>query len=81
LDEELRRKQAGRTDWRVLFPIRLDDSIFSIDAGWASDVQRRHIGDFRRWRDDDSYQAALQRLLRDLKAQGKSKELIDGAII
>ena len=74
LDEELRRKQDGRTDWRVLFPIRLDDSILSLDAGWASDVQRRHIGDFRNWTGCDSYQAAFQRLLRDLKAEGRGDE-------
>ena len=54
LDEESRRKHTGRTDWRVLFPIRLDDSIFGLGVGWASDVQRRHIGDFRRWKDSDS---------------------------
>ena len=74
LDEESRRKQDGRTDWRVLYPIRLDDSIFGLSAGWASDVQRRHIGDFRRWKDYDSYQAAFQRLLRDLKAEGTAGE-------
>ena len=74
LDEERRRKQDGRMDWRVLFPIRLDDSIFNLDAGWASDLQRRHIGDFRNWRNHDSYQVAFQRLLRDLKAAGEDVE-------
>jgi hypothetical protein len=29
----------------------------------------RHIGDFSRWKDHDTYQKAFERLLRDLKAQ------------
>jgi hypothetical protein len=29
----------------------------------------RHIGDFSNWKDHDSYQGALDRLLRDLKAE------------
>ncbi len=31
---------------------------------------RRHIGDFRDWKDHDSYQKAFDRLLRDLEAEG-----------
>jgi hypothetical protein len=27
-----------------------------------------HVGDFTRWKEHDSYQRALERLLRDLKA-------------
>ena len=29
----------------------------------------RHIGDFNKWKDHDSYQKAFDRLLRDLKAE------------
>jgi hypothetical protein len=29
----------------------------------------RHIGDFTKWKDHDSYQKAFDRLLRDLKAE------------
>jgi hypothetical protein len=28
----------------------------------------RHVGDFTRWKEHDSYQKAFERLLRDLKA-------------
>lgn len=39
------------------------------DQAWAADIRRRrHIGDFTRWKDHDSYQKAFERLLRDLKA-------------
>jgi hypothetical protein len=39
---------------------------------WAALIRRtRHIGDFTRWKDHDSYQKAFERLLRDLKAEEK----------
>jgi hypothetical protein len=63
---EKERKQE-RT---VLFPIRLDDSVMKIESGWPADIRRsRNIGEFRRWKDHDSYQRAFARLLRDLKAE------------
>lgn len=53
----------------VLFPVRLDDSVMEIKAGWPADVRRtKHIGDFRRWKEHDEYQKAFARLLADLKA-------------
>ena len=76
LDEEKRRRKAGRKDCQVLFPVRLDDVIFDIETGWATDVKRRHIGDFRCWKDHDSYQKAFKRLLRDLKM-----ETSDGVVV
>lgn len=51
----------------ALFPIRLDDEIFNLDDGWATDLRQRHIGDFRDWKSHDRYQQAFQRLLRDLR--------------
>ncbi|HST51493.1 MAG TPA: toll/interleukin-1 receptor domain-containing protein [Pyrinomonadaceae bacterium] len=54
----------------VLFPIRLDDYIFT---GWRhhrkADVTAKHIGDFRKWDHHDLYQKAFDRLMRDLKAE------------
>jgi hypothetical protein len=53
----------------TLFPVRLDDAVMRIKTGWPADVHRtRHIGDFTGWKNHDSYQKALDRLLRDLKA-------------
>jgi hypothetical protein len=53
----------------VLFPLRLDDYIFS---GWQhhrkADVVAKNVGDFRNWGNPDAYQQAFNRLLRDLKA-------------
>lgn len=51
----------------VLFPIRIDDAVMQTDAAWAGDIRRmRFIGDFRAWQDEQVYQQALRRLLRDL---------------
>lgn len=62
-----RERRHGRT---VLFPIRLDDAVMEIETGWPALIRRtRHIGDFTRWKDHDAYQAAFERLLRNLKAE------------
>src|SRR5437764_14039203 len=59
----------------VLFPIRLDDAVMQTGEAWAADIRRtRHIGDFRDWKNHDSYMKAL-RLLRDLKAEDKANLL------
>lgn len=63
LDRE--RQQPGTL---MLFPIRLDEHVLRTSTAWAVAVRQRYIGDFRQWNDDPSYQRALQRLLRDLKA-------------
>jgi TIR domain/Pentapeptide repeats (8 copies) len=60
--EERTRKQL------VLFPIRLDDTVMKTDEAWAGKLRdNRNIGDFRKWKDHDAYQKALERVLRDLK--------------
>jgi hypothetical protein len=53
----------------VLFPIRLNDYIFT---GWnhhrKADVIAKNVGDFRSWNEPEQYKKAFDRLLRDLKA-------------
>jgi len=54
----------------VLFPVRLDDAVMDCPRAWAAEIRRtRHVGDFRKWKDHDSFQKSLDRLLRDLKSQ------------
>jgi hypothetical protein len=54
----------------ILFPIMLDDAVMQTDQAWAAEIRRRrHIGDFRHWKNHDEYQKAFNRLLRDLQAQ------------
>jgi hypothetical protein len=65
-----KERQQDRT---VLFPIRLDDAIMETEEAWAADIRRtRHIGDFREWKNHDSYKKAFDRLLRDLRAEDKA---------
>jgi hypothetical protein len=59
--EERERKQL------VLFPVRIDDSVMATSEAWARKLRdQRNIGDFRKWKEHDAYQKALERLLRDL---------------
>ena len=70
-------------DNEVLFPIRLDDYIFT---GWnhhrKADVLSKNIGDFREWEKSDTYRKKLDRLIRDLKPEkspdGKPEALANG---
>jgi hypothetical protein len=58
----------------VLFPIRLDDSVMNIGSGWPALIRNtRHIGDFKGWKDHDTYLRAFDRLIRDLKAEELSQ--------
>jgi hypothetical protein len=60
--EERQRKET------VLFPVRLDDAVFTTDEAWAVKLRdNRNIGDFRCWKEHEAYSKALERLLRDLR--------------
>ncbi len=59
----------------ILFPIRLDDAVMKIEGGWPALIRNtRNIGDFRKWKDHDSYQKVFDRLLRDLRAGEQKKD-------
>ncbi|MBL8191834.1 MAG: toll/interleukin-1 receptor domain-containing protein [Acidobacteria bacterium] len=70
-------KREGR---RKLFPIRITDfdtikkwRCFDAETGkdLAVEVREYFIPDFSNWKDHDSFEAAFDRLLRDLKAEEK----------
>ena len=78
---ELRKafKQERREGKRKLFPIGLvpypavrDWECFDADHGkdLAVEVREYFIPDFTNWKDQDAFEAAFARLLRDLKAGG-----------
>ncbi len=67
-----KERKRGKT---VLFPIRLDDCVMDTSKAWAADLRRtRHIGDFRQWKDRDSFKKSFDRLLRDLKSESAKSE-------
>jgi hypothetical protein len=73
LEREHREKRL------VLFPVRLDNAVMDTDAAWAASIRRqRHIGDFSKWKDHDSYQKAFDRLLKDLKAEAERADTATG---
>ena len=67
------REREDRENRTVLFPIRIDKAVIEAQQPWAADIRRsRHIGDFSRWKDHDSYLRGFERLLRDLEAKGSA---------
>jgi uncharacterized protein YjbI with pentapeptide repeats len=77
------RKREMRDSRRVLFPIRIapfetlrEWELFDADTGKdsAREIREYFIPDFSNWKDHDSYQVALNRLITDLKSSdAKSK--------
>jgi len=68
-------EREHRSKKLVLFPIRVDEAMMEAPKAWAADIRRtRHIGEFGNWRDHESYKKALERLLRDLKAEAEAAE-------
>ena len=73
VETALRREREQ--DATVLFPVRLDDAAFSVKAGWPALITNtRHIGDFRKWKEHDMFEATFGRLIRDLRAAGEPAE-------
>jgi uncharacterized protein YjbI with pentapeptide repeats len=67
---ELTLARENRQQREILFPLRLDDAIFSCTASWAISLQAtRHIGDFTGWQEEQRYQKAFDLLLRHLKTE------------
>lgn len=67
-DEIIRAIQREQKEKKnVLFPITIDDRVYTWDHGYAANVTRKHVGDFREWKDPNAYKKALDRLIRDLR--------------
>ena len=71
------REREAREKKQLLFPITIapfEDvkkwKLFDADRGKdsAREIREYFIPDFSRWKEHDSYQAALVRLISDLKA-------------
>ena len=66
-EEERKRGQT------VLFPLRLDDAVMDTKEAWAAKLRAdRHIGDFRCWKEHDTYRRSFDRAVRDLTAPPKA---------
>lgn len=69
IERALQKEQ--RDDKDVLFPIRLDNAVFSWEHALQADVVRKVIGDFRDWEKHRSYRESLERLVANLQAEPK----------
>ena len=76
------RRREQRESRRMLFPVGLvnfetlrDWECFDADTGKdsAREIREYFIPDFSNWKEHDQYQAAFQRLLRDLTTKGELK--------
>jgi len=48
------------------------ERLLPLTLGWAAAIRRqRHSGALSQWKEHDAYQQAFNRLLRDLKAEGR----------
>ncbi len=62
-------EKERKNDKVVLFPVRVDDAIMKTNQSWATYVRNtRNIGDFSNWKEHDTYEKSLKRLLESLKA-------------
>jgi uncharacterized protein YjbI with pentapeptide repeats len=77
------RQREIREKRQMLFPISLvpydrirEWKAFDADTGKdsAREIREYFIPDFSNWKDHDSYQQALQRVLRDLKAESQATQ-------
>ena len=70
IESTLAREEQGKP--ATLFPLRLDDAVFTMSSNWATYLKRsKHITDFSQWKRNDHYLKGLTRLLRDLEASAK----------
>lgn len=66
--ERERVKKNYINDNQVLFPITIDDSIFTTKKAWAEMIRTsRDMSDFRNWQDPTLYGVALERFVKDLR--------------
>jgi len=62
-------EEEQERDADMICGIRLDGAVLNCRNGWAADIRRgRHMSDFSGWQQETAYQAAVKRLLEDLKA-------------
>jgi hypothetical protein len=69
VEDEVQKAFAEERDRKelVLFPVRIDDAVMETPEPWARKLHdQRNIGDFRRWKDHDTYKQSLGRVMRDL---------------
>ncbi len=73
--EKERRLMKEGSEQLALIPVRLDDYVLSDSVrGKASILRERKISDFIEWKDHDKFEAAFERVVKALRADGAARE-------
>ena len=69
LQKEKRLMEERKEKVLAMIPVRTDDFVFSddFDSSYKSEIIRRHVGDFRDWKERDSFEAAADALIKALR--------------
>ncbi|MEM7573445.1 MAG: pentapeptide repeat-containing protein [Bacteroidota bacterium] len=67
LDKDEREKKGKGIKNTSLIPISIDDYIHNFEGPFSSIIKSRKIGDFRDWRDDNSFKDQFQNLINGLQ--------------
>ncbi len=67
IEHTLSREEHSRR--AILFPLRIDDAIFEWKDPLRDRILKKTVGDFTRWKTKAGYSKALERLLKDLRAE------------
>lgn len=70
IERALQKEQRDQSE--VLFPIRVDDSVFEWKHELQADLARKVIGDFVMWKDPGKYRKSLERLIKALQAESRA---------
>lgn len=70
LNKEDQLFAEGKDD-EVLFPIRVDDAIFSWQHPLKTRVLNKYVGDFSDWEDSKKYAEAFQHLVKSLQPESR----------
>jgi hypothetical protein len=62
---------AEGKDDEVLFPIRVDDAIFSWQHPLQTRVLNKYVGDFTEWEDSKTYAGAFEHLVKSLQPEAR----------
>jgi len=70
IERALQKEDRGHKD--VLFPILLDNAVFSWKHELQPNVKSRVIGDFSNWEEPNAYKQSFDRLIECLQAESKT---------
>ena len=56
----------AETHGSFIIPVKIYDAVFDSEEGWTRIMLQRRIGDFRNWKNTDSYRVAFKQLEQEI---------------